>query len=289
MTLASTGYSKSTTLERIDTHIVPFFLGKIKYFLYGKDGISMNEVQIFNNPDFGEIRTVMINGEPYFVGIEVAKALGYAVPKTATAKHVDSEDRLSTQIEYAGQNRDIVVINESGLYSLIFGSKLESAKKFKKWVTSEVLPCIRKHGTYQLPQSTDGKIALLAQGHQELRNDINELKEEVENIKSDLPILPLEAYKIEKEVRRKGVETLGGKKSPAYNDRGLRQKLYNDLYTNLKHNFDDIRTYKAIRRKDAEKAIRIVNEYKPPLFLAEQIESVNAQQTLELEGGVCNG
>lgn len=244
----------------------------------------MYGVQIFSNPDFGEIRTVTIDGQPYFVGIEVAKALGYAVPKTATAKHVDSEDRLSTQIEYAGQNRDIIVINESGLYSLIFGSKLDSAKKFKKWVTSEVLPSIRKTGSYGVPQTIPEQIQLLAQGNVELNKRVDDIQAEVENIKSDLPILPLEAYEIEKTVRRKGAEVLGGKKSQAYNDRGLRQKLYNDLYANLKHNFD-VRTYKAIRRKDVEKAVQIVNEYKPPLFLAVQIEATNTQKSIDLTGG----
>lgn len=137
---------------------------------------------------------------------------------------------------------------------------------------------IQKKG---VPQTIPEQIQLLAQGNVELNKRVDDIQAEVENIKSDLPILPLEAYEIEKSVRRKGVETLGGKKAPAYNDRGLRQKLYNDLYTNLKHNFD-VRTYKAIRRKDAGKAIQIVNEYKPPLFIAEQIASANAQQALGL-------
>lgn len=248
----------------------------------------MNEIQIFNNPDFGEIRTVTIDGEPYFVGIEVAKALGYAVPKTATAKHVDNEDRLSTQIEYAGQNRDIIVINESGLYSLIFGSKLDSAKKFKKWVTSEVLPSIRKHGTYQLPQSTDGKIALLAQGHTELKAEVDSIREDLEALKMDLPILPIEADKITEAVRKKGVAVLGGKRSNAYNNRGLRQKLYNNLYANLKYNFG-VKSYKSIKRSQCDKAIEVIQRYEPPFFLAQQIESVNAQQSLDLEGGVYHG
>lgn len=133
----------------------------------------------------------------------------------------------------------------------------------------------------EMPQTVQGQIQLLAQGNVELNKRVDDIQAEVENIKSDLPILPLEAYEIEKAVRRKGVATLGGKKAPAYNDRCLRQKLYNDLYANLKHNFD-VRTYKAIRRKDAEKAVQIVNEYKPPLFLQEQIDMANAQQSLEI-------
>lgn len=134
------------------------------------------------------------------------------------------------------------------------------------------------------PQTIPEQIQLLAQGNVELNKRVDGIQAEVENIKSDLPILPLEAYEIEKTVRRKGAEVLGGKKSQAYNDRGLRQKLYNDLYANLKHNFD-VRTYKAIRRKDVEKAVQIVNEYKPPLFLAVQIEATNAQESLDLTGG----
>ncbi len=240
----------------------------------------MNSVQIFNNAEFGEIRTVIINGEPWFVGIEVAKILGYAVPKTATAKHVDKDDMQSTQIGYQGQTREMTVINESGLYSLIFGSKLESAKKFRKWVTSEVLPSIRKQGSYQLPQTTDGKIALLAQGHMELKEEVDTIKADLEALKMDLPILPIEAEKITEAVRRKGVEVLGGKTSNAYNDRSIRQKLYNNLYSNIKYNFG-VRSYKAIKRSQCDKALEVISNFIPPIFLSEQIDNINAQQKLE--------
>lgn len=241
----------------------------------------MNDIQIFNNPDFGEIRTVTIGGEPYFVGKDVAAALGYGKERNAVQKYVDKEDALKWGVLTNGGEQNMTVINESGLYSLIFGSKLESAKKFKKWVTSEVLPSIRKNGSYGVPQTIPEQIQLLAQGNVEVNQRVDVLTERIDKIELDLPILPLEAYEIEKSVRGKGVEVLGGKKAPAYNDRSLRQKLYNDLYANLKHNFG-VRTYKAIRRKDTEKAVQIVNEYKPPLFLAEQIKSVNAQQKLDV-------
>lgn len=108
----------------------------------------MNELKIFENEEFGQVRTIVINNEPWFVGKDVATALGYANPKNAVPKHVSDEDKLSTQIEYVGQRRTVTVINESGLYALIFGSKLESAKRFKHWVTNEVLPTIRKTGGY---------------------------------------------------------------------------------------------------------------------------------------------
>ena len=108
----------------------------------------MNNLQIFENEEFGSMRVVEIDGKPFFVGKDVASALGYSNTRNAVPKHVASEDKLSTQIEYAGQKREVTVINESGLYALIFGSKLESAKRFKHWVTSEVLPSIRQNGGY---------------------------------------------------------------------------------------------------------------------------------------------
>lgn len=136
-----------------------------------------------------------------------------------------------------------------------------------------------------LPKTTDDKIALLAQGHTELRADIEEIKAEVNAIKLDLPILPIEAERITEAVRKKGVSVLGGKHSNAYADRGLRQKLYNSLYSNLKYNFG-VKSYKSIKRSQTDKAIEIINEYKTPLFLAEQISDVNAQKSFDLEGGI---
>ena len=109
-----------------------------------------NQIQIFNNTEFGEIRTVKINGEPYFVGKDVAAALGYSNPRKAIGDHVDQEDKTDgvTIRDSIGRDQKPIVINESGLYSLIMGSKLEGAKRFKRWVTSEILPSIRKTGAY---------------------------------------------------------------------------------------------------------------------------------------------
>lgn len=107
----------------------------------------MNTPQIFNFEQ-NEVRTILVNDEPYFVGKDVAEILGYERADNAIRNHVDDEDKLTHQISASGQNRNMTIINESGLYSLILKSKLPSAKKFKRWVTSEVLPQIRKHGMY---------------------------------------------------------------------------------------------------------------------------------------------
>ena len=111
-----------------------------------------NNLEIFTNPEFGNIRIIEKNGEPWFIGKDVAEALGYEASRNAITKHVDDEDKLTHQISASGQNRNMTVINESGLYSLILSSKLPTAKKFKRWVTSEVLPAIRKHGNYTAPK-----------------------------------------------------------------------------------------------------------------------------------------
>lgn len=111
----------------------------------------MNELRIFNNADFGDIRTVEQDGGIWFVGKDVAEALGYSNPSNAVISHVDDEDKLRTQIKYAGQNREVSIINESGLYSLVLSSKLPKAKAFKRWITSEVIPSIRKTGSYNKP------------------------------------------------------------------------------------------------------------------------------------------
>lgn len=113
------------------------------------------ELQIFKNNDFGEVRTLLIDNEPYFVGKDVAQVLGYSNTRDALNRHVDVEDKADVVIHDGSQNRNAVGINESGLYSLILSSKLPTAKQFKRWVTSEVLPTIRKHGVYATDELLD--------------------------------------------------------------------------------------------------------------------------------------
>ena len=108
----------------------------------------MNNLQIFNSPEFGQVRTIQQNGEPWFVGKDVAEILGYKYTSDAMKKHVDIEDKLTRRFADSGQNREMYIINESGLYSLILSSKMPKAKEFKRWVTSEVIPAIRKTGGY---------------------------------------------------------------------------------------------------------------------------------------------
>ncbi len=115
----------------------------------------MNDVKIFENAEFGSIRVTELNGEPWFVGKDVADALGYSNSRKAIIDHVDEEDKGVTKCDTLGGSQELTVINESGIYSLVLSSKLPTAKKFKRWVTSEVLPLIRKHGAYMTPEKLE--------------------------------------------------------------------------------------------------------------------------------------
>ena len=141
----------------------------------------MNELKIFSSEEFGDVRTVTIDNEPWFVGKDVAAALGYSDTFGALKKHVSDEDKQNCQNDSFETPRGMTVINESGLYALIFGSKLESAKRFKHWVTSEVLPKIRKTGGYQM-QAPQGK-ELLALAVLEAQKTIEQQTAQIEQMK----------------------------------------------------------------------------------------------------------
>lgn len=116
--------------------------------------MNKNEMQIFQSEEFGKVRIITIDDEPWFVGKDVAEALGYERTADAIRQHVESEDKGVGKIQTPGGIQSMTIINESGMYALIFESKLESAKRFKHWVTSEILPSIRKHGGYIAGQET---------------------------------------------------------------------------------------------------------------------------------------
>jgi prophage antirepressor-like protein len=121
------------------------------------------ELQIFDNEEFGQVRTTTINGEPWFVGKDVAEKLGYVKARNAISTHVDDEDKMDAPIQGdLGGTQNMIIINESGLYSLILKSKLPQAKDFKRWVTSEVLPTLRKTGTYSLQKKESNELTVIA-------------------------------------------------------------------------------------------------------------------------------
>ena len=231
----------------------------------------MNELQIFENDEFGKVRTVVIDNEPWMVGKDVADALGYANSRDAISRHVDDEDKGVAKCDTLGGKQDLQIINEAGMYDLVFGSKLPTAKKFKHWVTSEVLPALRKTGSYTMPKmSKELQAIVMLDGKQE------KLREEFEDFKGEIPLFTTECKEIQGIVRKVGVSALGGKKAPAYQNRSLRSRIYGDIQRELKRQFD-VRRYESIHRSQFPIARDIVKNYVVPVALRSEIAKENAQ------------
>lgn len=231
----------------------------------------MNELQIFNSEEFGEIRTVTIGNEPWFVGKDVAEALGYSNTRDALATHISEEDKNTVVISDGKRgNPNQVVINESGLYALIFGSKLDSAKRFKHWVTSEVLPTIRKTGSYQKPMTLAEQIQLLARG-----NENHE--ERIEKLENTMTIDYGQQKHLGDLVSQVVIEILGGKKSNAYAEIG--KKVFAECNRDIKTYFD-VNARNNIPKLKYMEAVDYIKEWEPCMNTKIMIRDCNAQVTM---------
>lgn len=235
----------------------------------------MNELQIFNSEEFGEIRTVNINGEPWLVGKDVAEALGYTDCNHAILDHVDSEDRINSKTQ--GQNdpefgqRGAWLINESGLYALIFGSKLDSAKRFKHWVTSEVLPTIRKTGGYQKPL-TQQEMMRIQLGM------IDDHESRIENLENNMTIDYGQQMVLQDAVNKTVVECLGGKGSEAY--REISKKVFSECNRDLKHRFQ-VNARNNVPKLRFEEAVEYAKNWRPCTNTQIMIKDCNAQVRMQ--------
>lgn len=192
----------------------------------------MNELKIFNNPDFGEVRTLSIDGEPWFVGKDVADILGYTNPRDALAKHVDDEDKNTVAIcDGTPGNPNTTVINESGLYSLVLSSKLPTAKKFKRWVTSEVLPAIRKHGGYVAGQEHMSDEELMAKALLMAQKTIADRDARISALQVEVAVAQPKAAYFDELVDR---NLLTGIRETA-KELGIKQKVFVDFLLNKKY------------------------------------------------------
>lgn len=231
------------------------------------------ELQIFSNSEFGEIRTITKDDEPMFCLADVCKALEMSNP-TMVAQRLDDDERTKLDLGRQGETN---FITESGLYAVILRSDKPNAKKFRKWVTSEVLPSIRKTGSYSMPKTTGGQIQLLAQGYTELEQAVNSIKEDMTELKDNTPLYGCEIDEVKQHVNRKGVIVLGGKDSEAYKNGSIRSSVYSDIYKQLKREFGCVTTYKSIRRKYIDNVHKFIDDYVLPMALAEQVNAANAQ------------
>lgn len=241
----------------------------------------MNELQIFQNKEFGEVRSLVINNEPWFVGKDVAEALGYKNSKNAVPTHVDEEDKLSTQIEYTGQKRNVTVINESGLYSLILSSKLPNAKKFKRWVTSEVLPTLRKTGSYtKVPTDPRELLMLTIKAHEQTAQRVDVLEEKVSSLEKSTTIDSSQQYTLEKIAKATVIRTLGGIDSRAY--QLMNRKIFSNIWRDYK-NYFKLGSYRDTLKTEFENAKEYIESWSPEVNISLKIKEYNSQLSMNLD------
>ena len=213
----------------------------------------MNELQIFNNEEFGKIRTVTINNEPWFVGKDVAEALGYKNTRQALSTNVMSEDKGVHSVDTPSGTQQMTIINESGLYALIFGSKLDSAKRFKHWVTSEVLPSIRRSGSYQKSLTPEQMMRIQLEM-------IDDVSGRVTKLENTMNIDYGQQRVLEKEVARVVIESLGGKDSNAY--RKIAKKVFSECNRDVKDYFH-VNSRNNIPRLRFDDAVDYIRNWMP--------------------------
>lgn len=229
----------------------------------------MEQLKIFENEEFGQVRTINIDGEPWFVGKDVAKILGYKDTSDAMRRHVDDEDKLTRCFTDSGQKRELYIINESGLYSVILSSKLPSAKRFKRWVTSEVLPAIRKTGSYDMDEYSPEIKAILMHDKKLVKID-----NRVTDLENHMTIDYGQQTVLGDEVNKAVLDALGGKYSNAYNEIG--KKVFAECNRDLKHYFH-VNARNNVPKKRYYEALEYIQEWKPCTNTQIQIRDCNAQ------------
>jgi len=234
----------------------------------------MTDIQIFNNPEFGSIRTIEQNGEPWFVGKDVAEALGYSNASKALADHVDEQDKLNNESLVSLGQRGGWLINESGLYSLCFSSKLEGAKKFKRWVTSEVLPSIRKTGNYMMLKLSKEMQALFLLDQRTVQQE-----QRITALESSMVVDYGQQQALKNAVNRVVMHALGGKDAPAYLDKSTRDKVYSECNRDIQ-NWFRVNSRNNIPRKRFDEAVEYIQRWKPSTNTVMMIQQANEQISL---------
>lgn len=242
----------------------------------------MNNLKIFNNVKFGQIRTVESEDKIYFVATDIAKALGYENTSKAISDHCRwVTKRYIPHPQNQEKELEVNVIPEGDMYRLISHSKLESAEKFETWVFDEVLPSLRKTGYYEMPNMSRELQAIVMIDRKQVQ-----MENRMDKLEFDIPLYGAEADELSNHVKRKGVKVLGGKQSEAYKDNEIRAKVYRDIYDQIKREFgiyDDSgkpKSYKALKRKYIADAHELIDCYEVPTYLEELISDANAQMGL---------
>ena len=229
----------------------------------------MNELQIFSNEEFGEVRTVLLNDEPMFCLADVCKALEISNP-SKVAQRLDEDERTKLELGRAGETN---FITESGLYAVILRSDKPNAKKFRKWVTSEVLPSIRKTGSYNKPMTTAEKFQLLAQGNEELNERVDVVEGKVTDLENNMTIDYGQQVVIGDEVNKVVINALGGKRSSAYKE--MSKKVFAECNRDIKHYFH-VNARNNVPKKRFDEAVQYIQNWHPCTNTQMTIDAYNS-------------
>lgn len=241
----------------------------------------MEELQIFNNEEFGNVRSLMIDNEPWLVGKDVATDLGYQNGSRDINRHVDEEDRRKVMVFDGKQNKETIVINESGLYALVFGSKLPSSKKFKHWVTSEVLPTLRKTGSYaKVPTDPRELLMLTIKAHEQTAQRVDVLEEKVSDLEKSTTIDSSQQYTLERIAKTTVISALGGIDSRAY--QLMSRKLFSNIWRDYKKYFK-LGSYRDTLKTDYENAKNYLESWSPEVNISLKIKEYNSQLSMVLD------
>ena len=243
----------------------------------------MEELQIFNNEEFGNVRSLMIDNEPWFVGKDVAEALGYKNVRDSLARHIDSDDKRDGVVihDSMGREQKPIIINESGLYSLILSSKLPSAKKFKHWVTSEVLPTLRKTGSYtKVPTDPRELLMLTIKAHEQTAQRVDVLEEKVSDLEKSTTIDSSQQYTLERIAKTTVISALGGIDSRAY--QLMSRKLFSNIWRDYKKYFK-LGSYRDTLKTDYENAKNYLESWSPEVNTSLKIKEYNSQLSMVLD------
>lgn len=241
----------------------------------------MEELQIFNNEEFGNIRSLVIDNEPWLVGKDVATDLGYQNGSRDINRHVDEEDRRKVMVFDGKQNKETIVINESGLYALVFGSKLPSAKKFKHWVTSEVLPTLRKTGSYaKVPTDPRELLMLTIKAHEQTAQRVDVLEEKVSDLEKSTTIDSSQQYTLERIAKTTVISALGGIDSRAY--QLMSRKIFSNIWRDYKKYFK-LGSYRDTLKTDYENAKNYLESWSPEVNTSLKIKEYNSQLSMVLD------
>lgn len=231
----------------------------------------MNNIQIFKNNEFGEVRTLIIENEPWFVGKDIAEILEYRNGSRDINRHVDEEDKRKMMLFDGKQNKETTIINESGLYSLILSSKMPSAKKFKRWVTSELLPSVRKSGGCK-PLSPQEMMRIQL-------GMIDDHEDRIKNLESNMVIDYGQQQTLRQHVNKAVLNALGGKNTEAY--AYISKVVFAECNRDLQDRFK-VNSRNNIPRKRYEEAIDYVDNWEPKTNTKLKIDEYNRQQRFEV-------